>query len=101
MKRADLIPQKIFTPIEIVQKVAQWRVVEKKLHLPMVYLIFFIRGHIFSLSQAATEADYLIVGLNSDASVKRLKGESRPVNNEESRAFVLSFFNNGRCGRNF
>lgn len=48
------------------------------------------RGHIFSLSQAAAEADYLIVGLNSDVSVKRLKGESRPVNNEESRALALA-----------
>ena len=47
-------------------------------------------GHIFSLSQAAKEADYLIVGLNADASVKRLKGESRPVNNQESRALVLA-----------
>ncbi|MGQ0740034.1 MAG: D-glycero-beta-D-manno-heptose 1-phosphate adenylyltransferase, partial [Bacteroidota bacterium] len=48
------------------------------------------RGHIYSLSQAAAEADYLIVGLNSDASVKRLKGESRPVNDQESRALTLA-----------
>jgi D-beta-D-heptose 7-phosphate kinase/D-beta-D-heptose 1-phosphate adenosyltransferase len=48
------------------------------------------QGHIFSLSQAAKEGDYLIVGLNADASVKRLKGESRPVNNQESRALVLA-----------
>ena len=47
-------------------------------------------GHIYSLSQAAAEADYLIIGLNSDASVKRLKGESRPINDEESRAFILA-----------
>lgn len=48
------------------------------------------QGHIFSLSQAAKEADYLIVGLNADASVKRLKGETRPVNNQDSRALVLA-----------
>ena len=48
------------------------------------------QGHIFSLSQAAAEADYLVVGLNADTSVKRLKGESRPVNKEESRALLLA-----------
>jgi rfaE bifunctional protein nucleotidyltransferase chain/domain len=47
-------------------------------------------GHIFSLSQAAQEADYLIVGLNSDESVKRLKGNDRPINNQESRSFILA-----------
>lgn len=47
-------------------------------------------GHIFSLSQAASEADYLVVGLNADASVKRLKGEGRPVNGQDSRALVLA-----------
>lgn len=47
-------------------------------------------GHIFSLSQAAKEADLLIVGLNADVSVKKLKGNSRPVNNEISRALLLA-----------
>jgi D-beta-D-heptose 7-phosphate kinase/D-beta-D-heptose 1-phosphate adenosyltransferase len=47
-------------------------------------------GHIYSLSQAASEADYLIVGVNSDASVKKLKGESRPINNENSRSKLLA-----------
>jgi D-beta-D-heptose 7-phosphate kinase/D-beta-D-heptose 1-phosphate adenosyltransferase len=47
-------------------------------------------GHIFSLSQAAQEADYLIVGLNSDESVKRLKGKNRPINNQESRSLILA-----------
>jgi len=47
-------------------------------------------GHIFSLSQAAKEADLLIVGLNSDHSVKRLKGQQRPVNNQDSRALLLA-----------
>jgi D-beta-D-heptose 7-phosphate kinase/D-beta-D-heptose 1-phosphate adenosyltransferase len=42
------------------------------------------------LGEAAKEADYLIVGLNSDASVQRLKGPSRPINNTENRAIVLS-----------
>lgn len=48
------------------------------------------QGHIFSLGQAAKEADFLIVGLNSDASIQRLKGPSRPINNTENRAIILS-----------
>jgi D-beta-D-heptose 7-phosphate kinase/D-beta-D-heptose 1-phosphate adenosyltransferase len=47
-------------------------------------------GHLFSLAQSAQEADYLIVGLNSDASVQRLKGPTRPINNTQSRATVLA-----------
>lgn len=47
-------------------------------------------GHLYSLAQTAKEADYLLVGLNSDASVKRLKGPERPINSTESRATVLA-----------
>jgi D-beta-D-heptose 7-phosphate kinase/D-beta-D-heptose 1-phosphate adenosyltransferase len=47
-------------------------------------------GHIFSLSQAAKEGDFLVVGLNSDDSVKRLKGKERPVHDQDSRALLLA-----------
>jgi D-glycero-beta-D-manno-heptose 1-phosphate adenylyltransferase len=47
-------------------------------------------GHIYSLSHAAREADILIVGLNSDSSVRKLKGEHRPINNEHSRSLILA-----------
>ena len=47
-------------------------------------------GHIYSLSQAAKEADYLIVGVNADASVTKLKGAHRPINNQHSRSLILA-----------
>ena len=47
------------------------------------------RGHVSYLNSARALGDFLIVGLNSDASVKRLKGETRPINDEEDRKFVL------------
>lgn len=47
-------------------------------------------GHKRYLQQAATLGDILVVGVNSDASVRRLKGPSRPVNNEQDRAEMLS-----------
>ena len=47
-------------------------------------------GHVKYLETAKSFGDMLIVGLNSDASVKRLKGESRPINMSSDRAYVLS-----------
>ena len=75
---------------EIVQKAAQWRVAEKRIAFTNGVFDILHEGHIFSLSQAAALADYLIVGSNSDASVKRLKGKDRPVYNQESRALILA-----------
>lgn len=47
------------------------------------------RGHIYYLSRARERGDLLVVGLNSDSSVTKLKGPGRPVNNTEARAEVL------------
>ena len=47
-------------------------------------------GHVKYLKEAKSFGDILIVGLNSDESVKRLKGESRPINSSDDRATVLS-----------
>jgi len=47
-------------------------------------------GHVTYLMKAKQLADVLIVGLNSDDSVRRLKGEKRPINDQEDRAIVLS-----------
>lgn len=47
-------------------------------------------GHVYYLQQARQLGDLLVVGLNSDASVKRLKGDSRPINGEKERAYVLA-----------
>ena len=47
-------------------------------------------GHVHYLLQAKELGDILVVGLNSDDSVRRLKGPSRPINGEKERAFVLA-----------
>lgn len=47
------------------------------------------RGHVEYLTDAKSRGDVLIVGVNSDSSVKRIKGDSRPVNNENDRAYIL------------
>ena len=48
------------------------------------------RGHVEYLAQAADKGDVLVVGLNTDTSVRRLKGEGRPVNDQKARALVLA-----------
>lgn len=90
MKRVEAIPEKKISQQHIVQKVMQWRVMGKKIAFTNGVFDILHQGHIFSLSQAAKEADFLIVGVNSDASAKKLKGDSRPVNTEQSRALVLA-----------
>jgi rfaE bifunctional protein nucleotidyltransferase chain/domain len=90
MRKADIISTRVCNLNEAKLTIAQWRVTGKTVAFTNGVFDILHRGHIFSLSQAAVEADYLIVGLNSDASTKRLKGDSRPVNDEQSRALVLA-----------
>ncbi|MEE3079489.1 MAG: D-glycero-beta-D-manno-heptose 1-phosphate adenylyltransferase [Bdellovibrionota bacterium] len=47
------------------------------------------RGHVSYLNEAKSLGDILVIGINTDKSVKRLKGEDRPVNSEVDRAFML------------
>lgn len=47
-------------------------------------------GHVRYLKESSKYADYLMIGINSDSSVKKLKGENRPVNKENDRAELLS-----------
>jgi rfaE bifunctional protein nucleotidyltransferase chain/domain len=54
-------------------------------------------GHVDVLLGARRLGDALIVGLNSDASVKRLKGPDRPIRSEEDRAYVLAAFEMVDC----
>ena len=90
MKSTSHIADKIFTNESIAFQVNRWRLKNKKIVFTNGVFDILHEGHIASLSEAASHGDILIVGLNADASVKRLKGESRPVNNEHSRAILLA-----------
>lgn len=90
MKAVNAIEKKIFTLPQMLAQVAAWRVVNKTVAFTNGCFDILHEGHIFSLSQAAGEADYLIVGVNSDSSTKRLKGPERPINHEHSRALLLA-----------
>ena len=90
MRRFDVIEKKIVVLPALLRLVAQWRLAGKTIAFTNGIFDLLHKGHIFSLTQAAKQADYLIVGVNSDASTKKLKGDSRPVNDEQSRALVLA-----------
>ena len=72
--------QRVFTWEEAEAQIAAWKARGEIVVFTNGCFDMLHRGHITYLAQAASLGDHLIVGLNSDASVKRLKGESRPVN---------------------
>jgi rfaE bifunctional protein nucleotidyltransferase chain/domain len=90
MKAVSSIPSKIFTLAGLQSQLKRWRLQNKKIVFTNGVFDILHEGHIASLSEAAAHGHILIVGVNADASVKRLKGESRPVNNENSRALILA-----------
>ena len=90
MKATKHIQQKILDAHHLEQELMRWRKFGKKIAFTNGCFDILHAGHIHSLSQAASFADVLVVGLNSDASTKRLKGDNRPVNNEQNRALLLA-----------
>jgi rfaE bifunctional protein nucleotidyltransferase chain/domain len=71
---------------------AIWRFKNQKLVFTNGCFDIIHRGHVEYLAKAASLGDQLIIGLNTDASVKRLKGMTRPLQDENSRALVLASF---------
>jgi len=90
MKHPQVIQHKILSSRDIVFQRNRWKLLSKTISFTNGCFDILHPGHIASLSQAAREADFLVVGLNSDASARRLKGEGRPIIDEQSRALVLA-----------
>ena len=90
MKKPQIIPGKILTLPQLLQQVNRLRLLSKTLVFTNGCYDILHPGHIASLSQAAVEADYLIVAVNADESVKKLKGPDRPLNNQDSRSEMLA-----------
>lgn len=70
--------------------VADWQKEGKKVVFTNGVFDLLHIGHITYMAKAAELGDKLIIGLNADASVKRLKGDDRPVNDQNSRALLLA-----------
>jgi rfaE bifunctional protein nucleotidyltransferase chain/domain len=84
------LTQKICTVETAKELVTAWKLAAKKVVFTNGVFDLLHIGHITYLAKAAEEGDKLIIGLNSDASVKRIKGDSRPVNDQSSRAAILA-----------
>ena len=90
MNQGQNLHQKILNRSELQKKIQEWRSSGKKIVFTNGCFDILHVGHIHSLLEAATTGDILIVAINSDASVKQLKGNDRPVNDEQARAFLLA-----------
>ena len=93
LRRQDLQisgAQKVMTLDEAATQVAAWRQQGDKVGFTNGCFDLIHPGHVSILAKSRAACDRLVVGLNTDESVKRLKGESRPVQNEESRAAVMA-----------
>lgn len=75
---------------EIIQIVKELKSKGKKIVFTNGCFDILHAGHVDYLNKSKESGDVLIVGLNSDSSVRRIKGEKRPVVNQNERAFVIS-----------
>ena len=90
MKHLEKIYDKILNSDSLEEKLNLWRKENKTIVFSNGCFDILHRGHVEYLSKAADLGDILIIGLNTDASVRRIKGPSRPVNDEKARAVVLA-----------
>ena len=90
MKRSLETANMILTKGQLIHQLKRWELLSKKVVFTNGVFDILHMGHISLLSQAATFSDILVVGINSDSSVKKLKGENRPVNAEGARALLVA-----------
>jgi len=88
----DSAGAKIARLMGVMDRVARWRARGLRVGLTNGCFDLIHAGHVSLLAQAKGACDRLIVALNSDASVLRLKGEGRPINGATARAIVLASF---------
>ncbi|MFC1550673.1 D-glycero-beta-D-manno-heptose 1-phosphate adenylyltransferase [Candidatus Neomarinimicrobiota bacterium] len=79
----------ILTRTEVSEKIADWRKAGKSIVFTNGCFDIIHRGHIEYLKKAKALGDILVLGLNSDKSIKKLKGRNRPIQNQTDRAAVL------------
>lgn len=92
MEKLTFIENKILQPEALPEKLAYWRFKGQKIVFTNGCFDLVHQGHIDYLSKARDLGDILIIGLNTDNSVRRLKGSHRPINDEKSRALILASF---------
>jgi len=89
MKKLVFLSSKILDREQLRRACALWNFKEMKVVFTNGCFDILHLGHIEYLAKAANLGDVLVIGMNSDHSVHRIKGESRPINDEHSRSMVL------------
>ncbi len=89
-RQMESVEKKIVSLEQALEKLALWRAEGRKIGFTNGCFDLVHPGHISLLTQARARCDRLVVGLNADASVRRLKGDGRPVQDETARAVVLA-----------
>ena len=84
------IENKIFSLRELKSKICFWKKNGEKIVFTNGCFDLIHKGHVEVLANIADLGDKLIIGLNSDSSIQRLKGENRPIIDENSRAMLLA-----------
>jgi rfaE bifunctional protein nucleotidyltransferase chain/domain len=90
MDKLQVIKDKIVDAVQVERLVNRWKLKDDTIVFTNGCFDLLHKGHFEYLAKAASLGDRVVIGLNSDASVKALKGENRPVNNEEARALGLA-----------
>src|SRR6185312_10355743 len=90
MHKLQWIQSKIYDRPTLVRECNAWRVVQRKIVFTNGCFDILHHGHLDYLARAAEHGNILIVGVNTDSSVRKLKGPERPLNHEEDRAFQLA-----------
>ena len=90
MNYPDIIKPKIFSKESLKYQLSVWKFKDKKLVFTNGCFDILHLGHIDYLSKAKSFGDKLIIGLNTDISVRKIKGENRPITDENSRATILA-----------
>ncbi len=90
MRNSTQIPHKIYNIEDLIKQVFIWKMLSKKVVFTNGVFDILHKGHIASLTEAASYGDILIVAVNADESVKKLKGPTRPINDEQARALLLA-----------
>ncbi|MFC2103767.1 D-glycero-beta-D-manno-heptose 1-phosphate adenylyltransferase [Bacteroidota bacterium] len=90
MDKLDVIQSKIVDINNIEPLLTYWNLKNQKIVFTNGCFDILHRGHIEYLAQAANHGDVLVIGLNTDNSVRRIKGNLRPVQDEYARAILLA-----------
>ena len=90
MSHLKNINSKIYNLDALTNQVEQWKLASNKVVFTNGCFDIIHRGHIEMLARTADLGDKLVIGLNSDQSIQKLKGEGRPVIDEQSRAILLA-----------